>query len=60
MAYYCKKCHRPIIVTYLHGVLETAIDLGDRPLKVNECPTCGNPLHRLSNLNFIQEKEVQK
>ena len=59
MAYECKTCGLPVIVTYLNSVLEVAIEMENDKIKdVEKCPTCGNQLMALSDLEFIPPKEV--
>jgi hypothetical protein len=57
MAYFCKKCTVLIYITYLHGVLEMAIERGDKLLPVDRCPICANPLNARKDLKFIKTEE---
>ena len=60
MAYECKICGLPVIVTYLNGVLEVSIEVENDKIKdVDKCPQCGNQLMTLTDLEFIPPKEVK-
>lgn len=57
MAYFCKKCKIPVHIKLLNGVLEMAIERGDKLLPVDKCPICGNPFNTRADLKFIKTKE---
>ena len=61
MDYVCKTCGLPVIVTYLNGVLEIAIEVENDKIKdVEKCPQCGNRLMTLTDLEFIPPKELNR
>lgn len=56
--WFCKICGLPVVVTYLHSVLEIAIEMeNDKIRDVEKCPQCGNRLLSLTDLEFIPPKE---
>ena len=57
MAYFCKKCGVPVYIKLSNGVIEMAVERGDKLLPVDKCPICDNPFNSRDDLNYIPPKE---
>jgi len=59
MAYFCKKCHLPIFISLQNGVVEMAVESGDKLVNVDKCPICNKPLTTRKDLKYVPPKEVK-